>query len=146
MEYLIGSSLAVAVCLFALFAGFDRDRSFYPTMVLIVSTYYVLFAVMGGSASTVVAESLAAAVFFASAVAGLRRSPWFGVVGLIGHGLFDCVHHLVICNSGLPRYWPGFCLTYDIVAGAFLAGLIVRRSRRGNHLQVCSPSSQEGAQ
>lgn len=45
MEYLIGVALAVVVCAFATLAGFDRDRVFYPTLVPVVASYYVLFAV-----------------------------------------------------------------------------------------------------
>jgi hypothetical protein len=49
MEYLIGSGLAVVVCTFAMLAGFDRDRVFYPMLVAVIATYYILFAVMGSS-------------------------------------------------------------------------------------------------
>src|SRR5258708_6506653 len=70
MEYLIGVGLAMAVCVFAMLAGFDRDRVFYPTVVAVNATYYILFAVMGSSPSVLVVESLMAAVFFAVAVAG----------------------------------------------------------------------------
>src|SRR6185437_8824734 len=44
MEYLIGIGLAVVVCVFAMLAGFDRDRVLYPTLVIVVASYYVLFA------------------------------------------------------------------------------------------------------
>ena len=47
MEYLIGIGLAVVVCALAMLAGFDRDRVFYPTLVIVVATYYILFAAMG---------------------------------------------------------------------------------------------------
>ena len=49
MEYLIGAGLALAVCAFALLAGFDRDRVFYPTLLIVVASYYILFAAMGAS-------------------------------------------------------------------------------------------------
>ena len=42
MEYLIGAGLAVVVCAFATLVGFDRDRVFYPTLVIVIATYYVL--------------------------------------------------------------------------------------------------------
>ena len=45
MEYLIGVGLAAAVCAFALLAGFDRDRVFYPNGVAVIATVYILFAV-----------------------------------------------------------------------------------------------------
>jgi hypothetical protein len=49
MEYLIGVGLAVVVWLFATLSGFDRDRVFYPTLVIVVATYYILFAAIGSS-------------------------------------------------------------------------------------------------
>lgn len=58
MEYLIGLGLALGVCAFAAALGFDRDRVFYPTMMRVIASYYILFAVMGSS--TPAALSLAA--------------------------------------------------------------------------------------
>jgi multidrug transporter EmrE-like cation transporter len=52
----IGLLLALVVSLLAWAAGFDRDRSFYPTVLCVVASYYVLFAVMGGSMPVLVAE------------------------------------------------------------------------------------------
>src|SRR4051794_35860863 len=94
MEYLIGVLLAVGVCVFALLTGFDRDRVFYPTVVAVNATYYILFAVMGSSSSALASESLIAASFFVVAVAAFKKSPWLAVAGLAGHGVFDFFHHL----------------------------------------------------
>ena len=57
MEYLIGVGLAAAVCAFATLTGFDRDRVFYPTVVAVNATYYILFAVMGSSTAALVIAS-----------------------------------------------------------------------------------------
>lgn len=127
MPYLIGVVLALAVCLFALLTGFDRDRAFYPTFVLVVAHYYILFAVMGASRSVLLAECLGAAVFFLLAVIGFKASPWIVVAALAGHGVYDFFHHLVIQNPGVPIWWPAFCMSFDILAGAFLAALLLRR-------------------
>ena len=129
MEYLIGVGLAVGVCVFAMLAGFDRDRVFYPTVVAVNATYYILFAVMGSSTSALALESLIAAAFFAVAVAGFKKNLWLAVAGLAGHGVFDFFHHLFIRNPGVPVWWPGFCLSFDVLAGGFLAMLLMRRSR-----------------
>jgi hypothetical protein len=69
MEYFIGLGLAVVVCALAMLLGFDRDRVFYPTLVIVVAHYYILFAVMGSSTRGLVLESLIAAVFFVLAMA-----------------------------------------------------------------------------
>ncbi len=128
MEYLIGVGLAVGVCVFALLTGFDRDRVFYPTVVAVNATYYILFAVMGSATSALVLESLVAAAFFAVAVAGFKKNLWLAVAGLAGHAVFDFFHHLFIQNPGVPVWWPGFCLSFDVLAGGFVAVLLMRRS------------------
>ena len=57
MEYLIGVGLAVAVCAFAMVSGFDRERVFYPTVLIVVAHYYILFAAMGSSTPVLALES-----------------------------------------------------------------------------------------
>ena len=52
MPYVIGIVLAVRVAVFARFVGFDRDRAFSPTVMIVIASYYVLFAVMSGSVET----------------------------------------------------------------------------------------------
>jgi hypothetical protein len=128
MEYLIGVGLAVVVCAFAMLTGFDRDRVFYPTLTTVIATYYILFAAMGSSTRALGLESLIAGAFFALAVAGFRKNLWLIVAALAGHGVFDFFHHLFIQNPGVPVWWPGFCLSFDVLAGGFLAMLLMRRS------------------
>jgi len=121
---LIGVLLAASVGLFATVVGLDRDRAFYPTVMIVIALLYALFAVMGGSTQALVAESLAGAVFIAAAVAGFKRSLWLVAAALAAHGVFDFVHASLIPNPGVPPWWPGFCLGYDVMAGAWLAWLI----------------------
>jgi hypothetical protein len=128
MEYLIGVVLALAVCIFALLTGFDRDRAFYSTVVIVVAHYYILFATMGTSKSVLLTESAGAAVFIVLAVIGFKKSLWITAAALAGHGVFDVFHHLVIHDPGVPVWWPGFCMSFDVLAGAFLALLLMRRS------------------
>ncbi len=128
MEYLIGAGLAVVVCTFAMLTGFDGDRVFYPTLLIVVATYYILFAVIGGSAAAIAFECLTAIAFLALAVAGFKKSLWLIAAALAGHGVFDFFHHLIIQNPGVPVWWPGFCLSFDVLAGSFLALLLMRRA------------------
>ena len=131
MEYLIGVVLAVATCVFfGMLAGFDRERVFYPMMVAPIATYYILFAAMGSSKPALTIESLVAGIFLMVAVVGFKKNLWLIVAALAGHGVFDFFHNLVIQNPGVPVWWPGFCLSFDVLAGGFLALLLVRRSRR----------------
>jgi hypothetical protein len=128
MEYIVGLLLAAAVAGFAALAGFDCERAFYPTVVIVVASYYILFAVMGASERTLIAEIAATCVFAALAVLGSRRWPWLIAVALVGHGIFDSVHHLLIANPGVPKWWPGFCMAFDVALGALLALRLLRRT------------------
>lgn len=76
MEYLIGVGLALVVCAFAMLAGFDRDRVFYPTLLTVIATYYILFAVMGSSTPALAIESAVAGTFLVLAVAGFS-GMWY---------------------------------------------------------------------
>jgi hypothetical protein len=126
MEYLIGLLLSVAVAGFATAIGLDRERAFYPPVLIVIASYYVLFAVLGGSTRALWTEIVVAGGFLLFAVLGFQRSLWFAVAGIIGHGVFDFVHHVFIENPGVPRWWPGFCMTYDVIFGAWLAVRLLR--------------------
>ena len=127
MPYLTGIVLSVAVAVFARYVGFDRDRAFYPTVVIVVAAYYVLFAAMTGSIHTVLLESIGLVAFSIAAVVGFKSSAWIVAAALAGHGVFDAVHGRILENSGVPVWWPAFCAAYDIGAGAWLAWLLIRR-------------------
>ncbi len=57
MEYLIGLVLAITVAAIGTMVGFDRERSFYATILIVIAYYYVLFAVMGASSRTLMLET-----------------------------------------------------------------------------------------
>ena len=124
MPLLVGALLAVAVGLLARASGLDRDRAFYPTVAIVIASYYSLFAVMAGSTRALILESLVAGAFLAAALLGFRSSLWVVVIALAGHGVFDLAHGAFISNPGLPSWWPPFCLTYDATAAGYLAWLL----------------------
>jgi hypothetical protein len=127
MEYLIGMLLSLAVVALAATMRMDRDRAFYPTVLIVVASYYVLFAAMGGSGRIIVLEIVVASGFLLFAIVGYKISLWLVAIGLVGHGVFDIFHHLVIENPGMPHWWPGFCMACDVVLGGFLMVLLWRR-------------------
>jgi hypothetical protein len=124
LAFLIGAGLAVSIGLLARFAGLDRDRAFYPTVMIVIALYYGLFAVMGASVQVLALESIAIVAFLAASIAGFRRSLWLVVAALAAHGVYDLVHGQLITNPGVPPWWPAFCLAYDLVAAAYLAWLL----------------------
>jgi hypothetical protein len=127
MPYIIGIVLALLSVVLARLAALDRDRAFYPTILIVIATYYVLFAVIGGSFGALVVESIVMTAFAIVAVLGFRFNLWLVVFALAAHGVFDFVHGNVVVNPGVPIWWPGFCLAYDVVAAGFLAWLLYQR-------------------
>ncbi|MBX7183711.1 MAG: hypothetical protein K1Y01_01070 [Vicinamibacteria bacterium] len=127
MSIPVGVALALLIAAFARLSGFDRDRSFYATVLIVVASYYVLFAAMAGSSWALLLESILMAAFAAAAIAGFKGRPWLIVAGLAGHGVMDFFHHHLVMNPGVPEWWPGFCLGYDVGAAACLAWIIRAR-------------------
>jgi hypothetical protein len=133
MEYTIGLVLALASIGTVTAGGLGRERSFYSTIMIVIGSYYVLFAVMGGSGHTVILESLIAGGFLIAAIVGFRINLWIVVAALVGHGLLDTVHHQFIANPGVPQWWPGFCMAFDVTAGGILAFLLLTNHRFSVH-------------
>jgi hypothetical protein len=125
MPFVVGTVLALGVAVFARRCGLDRDRAFYPTVLIVVASYYLLFAAISGSTTVLLVESVVAVAFITAAVRGFKASPWIVAAALVGHGLFDVVHGEFIHNSGMPPWWPAFCAAYDVGAGICLAWILV---------------------
>ena len=125
MEYLVGAGLALGVGLFATVVGLDRDRGFYPVVLIVIASYYDLFAMMSQSQAALPIETSSLIVFAALAVVGFRSSLWWVVAALLGHGVFDFIHPRLVDNPGAPGWWPMFCLAFDVAAGAYLAARLL---------------------
>ena len=105
MEYLIGLILGLTLAGFAAIIGFDRDRAFYPIVLIVIASYYVLFAVIGVSGRILIVEIVVAGGFLLFAVVGFKTTLWLVVAPIVGHGVFEFVHHLFIENPGAPHWW-----------------------------------------
>ena len=124
MSFTIGIVLALLTAVITRFAGFDRDRALYPTLLIVIASYYVLFAVMGGSMHALVIEVVAMSLFSTAAIVGFKLNLWLVAVALAGHGAFDSVHHRLVSNPGVPTWWPTFCLAFDLFLAAIFAWLL----------------------
>ena len=129
MELLIGALLALGVGGLSTLVGFDRDRAFYPVVLVVIASYYGLFAVMAGGGA-LWPEAIGLAAFTAVAVIGFRTSLWLVAAALLAHGVFDLVHPHMIDNPGVPRWWPAFCLAFDAAAAGYLAVRLLQERQR----------------
>ena len=126
MAYVIGFVMALGAGAYATALRLDRDRAFYPTVMIVIAFYYVLFAVMGGSSRALVVESLIAGVFVLAASLGFRSSLWLVVAALAAHGVQDFFHARFVANPGVPPWWPAWCGAYDLAAAGYLAWRLTR--------------------
>lgn len=131
-----GVLLAVAVAAFGKVTRFEQDRGFYPTVLIIIASYYVLFAILGGSSYALFWESVVAVAFSAIAVFGSLHFPLLVGAAIAAHGLFDLVHHVIIQNPGVPSWWPIFCSSIDVPLGLWVMSLY--HSRRNELLRPSS--------
>jgi len=135
MEYVVGVVLGVGVCGLGTVAGFERDRAFYPVMMIVIASYYALFAVLGGDGNALIAEVGIAIGFVCLAVIGFRTSLWVVAAAILGHAGLDLVHGHVVTNAGVPAWWPMFCASIDAFAAFYLAWrLLSRRIDERNRL------------
>jgi hypothetical protein len=123
----VGIVLSIAVAVFARVVGFDRDRAFYPAVLIVIASYDVLFAATIGSGGTILLESTVMLPFVVAAVAGFKGTPWIIVGALAAHGVQDTVHGYIVANAGVPAWWPAWCLAYDVGAAGALAWVLTRR-------------------
>jgi hypothetical protein len=124
MEYAIGLGLALSLCALGTFAGLDRDRALYPVMLIVIASYYDLFAVLGGDTAVLAIETAAFIGFVSVSLIGFRTNLWIVVLALTGHGVFDFFHDQVTVNAGAPAWWPMFCASFDVAAGVYLAWML----------------------
>lgn len=127
MEIVVGAGLALAVTWISTWIGFDRDRAFYPVVLVVIASYYALFAAIGGSSTALGVETMLFAGFCALAMIGFRTRLWVAVVALFAHGALDLVHGQVIDNPGVPAWWPMFCLAFDWTAASYIGWRILQQ-------------------
>ncbi len=95
----------------------------YALSLTVIAAVYVGFAVADGRPAVIAVKSSVAAVFVVLAAAAVTGPAWLLVLGFTGHGLKDLwqERRQYVANT---RWWPPFCLVFDLVAAAILVFLI----------------------
>jgi hypothetical protein len=136
LPYVVGIVLGLLIALFTRSIGLDRDRGIYPIILIVIGSYYVLFAVMGGSVQALIIETVVMLAFTLVAVRGFTRNLWWIAAGMAGHALFDFVGRGLIENPGVPVWWPAFCGSIDVALAAWLGWLLYRSRSRPEALRA----------
>ena len=76
------------ISILATIVKFDRERAFYPAVMIVIASYYGLFAVMGSSVKSLAIESVIILVFL------VTSNSWVQTKSLDCGGSFVRPRHL----------------------------------------------------
>lgn len=65
-------------------------------------------------------EWAAAVLVLGMGMTGLWLSPLYLVAAWLLHGLWGSLHRVTARADTLPAWYPGFCITFDLVMGGFV--------------------------
>tara|TARA_R110002096_G_scaffold11544_1_gene42434 strand:+ start:247 stop:651 length:405 start_codon:yes stop_codon:yes gene_type:complete len=90
------------------------------TLVLIAGIY-VGFAIMNGREKAFTTEASVAVTFSLLGLGGLLFSAWIIPIGLIGHAIWDMLHHRKShLLADVPTWYVPFCIVVDVVLAVVL--------------------------
>ena len=119
---LIGAICGI-VTVFVLFrSGILSERSGAAVLLAAIAAFYPVFAVIDADPLAIILHLAIFAGFTALALRGFRDGLYLIAGGLIAHGIFDI--GLMFTQITGPDWWPPFCASLDIVAGASILRLI----------------------
>jgi hypothetical protein len=125
------ATLVVVVCFWATRwqelrgVGFERNllAAFLVGMPLVYVARYLFTSTGRAADHWLWIEILGVAIFAALAVLGLKRSPWFLAIGILGHGLaWDSWHYRN--STYIPDWYAIACLAVDLAFTAYVAARI----------------------
>ena len=130
VELLIGIVLGVIMVFAAKVTGFEKDRSFYPVVLIVIALYYVLFAFLSYDKVEILFEIAMALLFSALAVWGHHKGLKIVAVGLILHGIYDLSQGNIPFSADPPEWWPLFCLGIDVTLGIWLLSVSTKSLKK----------------
>ena len=127
---LTGVAVGVLTIIFA--RVIHGQRRVYALGLLTLPSLYALFALSAGDHNASVKEMMYGLPYLIAGLAfafvSVRQSAMIVGALWILHGLYDLVHGQLIANAGVPRWYPAFCFSVDVVIGAYVLWLSRRIS------------------
>jgi len=104
--------------------AFERGvlTAFLAGMPVIYLARWLAFRPENSPPSWLAIELVGLGIFGLLAVLGLKRSPWFLAVGIVGHGIVWDLSHLT--SAYIPSWYPIMCLLVDVGLGLYTAARI----------------------
>ncbi len=97
--------------------GYNRDRSYYSTILIVIALIYVLFGFMEGEPRRIIVEAVIALLFIVAAIIGERLTHMITGLFIILHGIYDVFHPQLLPGEAVPTWYPLFCLYVDLMLG-----------------------------
>lgn len=96
--------------------------SFASLTLVFIAGIYVGFAIIHGREQAFLTEVTTAIAFSAFALVGLFFSAWLIPIALVGHAIWDLLHHQKSrMLSEVPMWYIPFCIVIDLVLALILA-------------------------
>jgi hypothetical protein len=133
-EVLAGAALG-AVAIFPFRKRGSRFLTFFFASTLVIAAFiYFAFAAGGvfkGTADygSLGFEAFGLLIFSIVSFAGWKLSPALLAVGWLGHTYWDAGLHGYLATPYVPELYPGICIGFDLVFGAFIAYYFYFRDR-----------------
>lgn len=128
----VGVFGAAVLVLIARWLGPRREMLVYGVGLGFTALAYVLFSFQfGAPANHLDRELLGALPFLALATLGVVRWPALLAFGWIAHAAWDLFFHYAYGPSFAPAWYAFFCVGFDLVVGAYIAGLVAARAPAG---------------
>jgi hypothetical protein len=122
---LIGLFLALITVAVLAFLSVERVIELTAMLLAVIAAVYICFALADGRESVKRVEVATAVLFIIVALVGLWLNPWFLVLGYIGHGVWDWLHHNDHIHADVVGWYPPLCAVYDWVLGIGLIFWII---------------------
>jgi len=125
LPFLIGIGLTIAVLGVNAAIGLHKERGVWPSLLIAIAAFYVVFAFEHSDHSGIGLQSVIALGFMALALIGYKSSLWLIVAGLVLHGIFDAVSLAYTANPA-PNWWGPFCIGVDGLLALMLCWWMLR--------------------
>lgn len=124
-ELAIGAALGIVTLIAFRVGGIHRERGTYAVLLVAITVPYIISAIETHETDTMYHAGFAV-MFAAIALIGARLNLWLVVLGLLGHAIFDGMHHYTGIIAPTPGWYGPVCLGFDLSVAAGLAGFLLQ--------------------
>lgn len=99
----------------------ELSFAFFAVVLGLAAGVYPGFAMASSEAGRPLIQWVAAVVFVSLGMVGLWVSPLILAAAWVLHAFWDFLHHTTALGDGVPKGYPAFCLSYDLLLAGFVA-------------------------